>query len=97
MQVNYPSTGEILIFVWFGVSVFVEVVGSFVFWFWLRRRGVKLTYELLAGIPGCMEYAYLEWCRSQGHSGTRVLTLRAISIINVIVAGIVFIRLLTAV
>jgi hypothetical protein len=96
MQVNYPSTGEILIFVWFGVSVFVAVGGNFVFLFWLRRRGVKLVYSLV-GIPGYMDYAYLQWCRSHGRSGKRVLILRAISIINAIVAGIVFILLLTAV
>ena len=94
MQVNYPSTGEILIFLWFAGSVFVAIAGTFVLWFWLRRHGVRLVYGL-AGIPGYMEYAYFQWCRSQGRSSRRMLVLRAISIINVIVAAVFFITIVS--
>jgi hypothetical protein len=94
MQVNYPSTGETIILIWFAVSVFIEIVSSIVLWFWLRRRGVKLVYGL-AGIPGYMERAYLEWCRSQGRASRALLVWRVILHINVVVAAIFFIPIVS--
>jgi type IV secretory pathway TraG/TraD family ATPase VirD4 len=94
MQMNYLGTGEIFVMVWFSVAVIIEIISSIVLWFWLRRHGVKFVFGL-AGIPGYMERAYLAWCRSQGHPCTRVLVLRAVSIINVIVAAIFFIAIAT--
>ena len=93
---NYPSTAEFLIFLWFAVSVFIAVVGTFVFWFGLRRRGVRLVFGL-TGIPGYMEIAYIEWCRTRGRRpNISMLVFRGASIINVIVAAIFAIPLLSA-
>jgi len=95
MQVNYLGMTMFRVFVnvWFAASVVIQVASSIVFWFWLRRRGVRLVYGL-AGIPGYLERAYLGWCRSQGRSGTTVIVLRAMSVINVIVAAVVAAMLL---
>ncbi len=89
MQVNYPSTGEIFVMIWFSVSVIIEIISSVLLWLWLRRRGVRLVFSL-TGIPGYIERAYLVWCRSQGRPCRRVLVLRAVSIINVIIAAVFF-------
>jgi hypothetical protein len=88
------NTSEV-IFIWFGLAILVEVASSVVLLLWLRRRGVKVLFGL-TGIPGYLERAYLKWCRSQGHSGKRVLLLRALSIINVIIAALVAIPLLVS-
>ena len=91
MPFNYPVTGEILIFIWFVVSILMAVVGTFVFWLWLVRRGVKLSL-MWTGTPGCLEYAYLKWCRSQGRRPSRgLLVFRTVLIINVITAAAFFI------
>ncbi len=91
MQMNYPSTGEVLIIIWFAVSVLIAVIGTFVFWIWLVRRGVKLVF-MWTGTPGYLEYAYLKWCRSQGvRPSRRIIFFRIVSIINVVVAAAFFI------
>lgn len=95
MPLNYPSTGAVFIIVWFAVSILIEVIGTFVFWIWLRKRGLKLVFGL-TGTPGYMEYTYLKWCRSQlRRPNTGMLVFRAVSLINVIIAGIFFILLVT--
>jgi len=93
MQVNDPSTSEILILAWFALSVFVAVVGTVVLSVWLRRRGVRLVSGFV-GIPGYLEYAYFKYCQSHERASTSVLVLRAISIINAVVAAIVTIPIL---
>ncbi len=88
---SYSGTGEILIIIWFAVSVLIAVVGTFVFWLWLVRRGVKLTF-MWTGTPGYLEYAYVKWCRSEGRPLNRgVIVFRAVSIINVVIAAAFFI------
>jgi type IV secretory pathway TraG/TraD family ATPase VirD4 len=87
------STSQILILVWFGSAIFVEITSGFVLALWLSRRGVRLVFGL-TGMPGYLERAYLKWCRSQGRSGKDVLVLRVLSMVNVIVAAIVTIPFL---
>lgn len=92
---NYPSTIDVVILIWFGLSVIIAVLGTFIFWIWLRRHGTKLVFGLI-GTPGYLEYAYLKWCRGQQISLNKgILFVRVLSIINVIVAGICFIVRLT--
>ena len=91
MPMNSLSTGEILIIIWFAVSVLIAVVGTFVFWLWLVRRGVKLTF-MWTGTPGYLEYTYLKWCRGEGRTLNRgIIVFRAVSIINVVIAAAFFI------
>jgi drug/metabolite transporter superfamily protein YnfA len=93
MQMNYPSTGQILIMLWFSVSAVIAIVGNFVLWFWLRRQSVKLLF-MMVGAPGYLDYAYIKWCRSKGQQpNAGLLVFRGISLINVIVAGIFFVLL----
>ena len=88
MQMTSPTSVEIMIMLWFAVSVFVTIISTFVFWIWLIRHGVKLTY-MWVGTPGYLEFAYLKWCRSQGRLPSKiVVSFRTISIINVIVAAV---------
>lgn len=89
-----PSIGKIFIIVWFAMSVLITVIGNFVFWFWLRRRGVNLLFRLV-GTPGYLEYVYLKWCQSQRRPSTGVLVFRVISLINFIVAAIFFINMVS--
>jgi len=79
-----------MINIWFVASIIFEVVSSFLLWIWLRKRGVRLVFGL-SGIPGYLERFYIDWCRSHGHPYKRVLVTRVISVINLIVAAIVFI------
>lgn len=91
MRVASPSTAEIVIMVWFVASVLITVIGTFGFWIWLLRRGVKLLF-MWVGTPGYLEYAYLKWCRNQGCPPNKFLvSFRAISVINVIIAAAFFI------
>jgi hypothetical protein len=92
MSVNCPNIVAIFIMIWFVVSLIVAIIGNVVFLFWLKRRGVNLVFAL-TGIPGYMDHAYFDWCRSHGCSSKRILVLRAVSIINVIVASIFFVVL----
>lgn len=87
------STREVIIGVWFVVAILIEVGSTLVLLLWLRRRGVRLVFGL-TGIPGYLERAYREWCRNQGRPSTGVLVLRAVSLINVVVAAIVAIPVL---
>ncbi len=86
-----PSMGEVLIMAWFALSTIVEIIGTTIFWVWLRRRGAKLIFGL-AGTPGYLELAYVRWCRNQGrHPNIRLFVFRALSLINVVTSGILFI------
>jgi hypothetical protein len=88
---KYVAFGVI---VWFIVSVLLEVVGTAVFRFWLRRKGVQIS-SLVGGVPGVLEYAYMQWCRSQSRSAVPVLVFRGISLLNAIAASGFFIYVLT--
>jgi hypothetical protein len=81
---------EIFIIIWFVVSVLLEIITSIIFYFWLRRHGVKLVFGL-TGVPGYMERAYREWCHSQGRSSKGIIISRSIILLNCIMAGILFI------
>ena len=92
---NNISSANIIILVWFAFSVLVVIVGTIAFWIWLRRLGVKLIFGLI-NTPGYLEYAYIKWCRNhQQIPSKKIILLRIISIVNVIIAGIFFILMIT--
>lgn len=74
---------ETIISIWFVVSVIIEISSTLVLFHFLRKRGVKLSF-ILRGIPGYLEKAYSEWCKSQGKSSKKVINLRILSMINLI-------------
>ncbi len=82
------TTGEMLISIWFGLAILIEVVSIVVLRVWLGRHRGRLAPF---GLPGYHERAYVEWCRSSGRSATNVLILRRLSVINVILALAAFI------
>lgn len=74
-----------LILIWFAAAILAEVIGMLVFAWRLRRRGVRLVFGLV-GIPGYLEYQYARWCASRGESPRRVIALRALLLLNMILA-----------
>jgi hypothetical protein len=86
---------QLIGFLWFASAIFIYVVGSLVFLFWLKKLGVRLIFGF-RGIPGYAEYAYLNWCKSQKCSPTWILVLRGLSFANVILAAIVVIPMIIA-
>ena len=43
------------------------------------------------GLPGYLESRYLAWRRSQGRSGSKMVRLRTLSMLNLLAAGVVFV------
>ena len=88
-----PSSWIILI--WFATSILVEVVGILFFALWLTNRGVKLVFGL-TGIPGYLEHRYAIWCADRGRSPRRVIVIRALLLLNMIIAILCAIPILSA-
>ena len=80
------NMGRAVICVRFALAILTEIVSSFVLWIWLRRHGVNLVFGL-TGIPGYLETAYHQWCKTYQHPEAIVLRLRAVSIVNVIASA----------
>jgi hypothetical protein len=66
------------------------VIQNIVFMHWLKKKGVHIFFGL-AGTPGYLDYVYWRWCKNQGCSPNRILTLRALCVANVILAAIIVI------
>jgi hypothetical protein len=88
-MVNSMDWLKVFIGVWFAASVFVEVVSNFVFYWWLKQRGVPVRF-IWAGTPGYLDAHYSEWCRQNGASPRRIVVLRWIGLANMILTTIVF-------
>jgi hypothetical protein len=88
-------TVQLVVVIWFGVSVVVSVVENTVFYYWLRARGVRVRF-IWAGWPPHLDGQYAEWCRARGRSPRRVLVLRKLSIVNMLLAAFFAIPLLSA-
>jgi hypothetical protein len=89
------STGQAVIFIWFAAAVVIEIVSGLWLYEWLRRKKVNVSV-LWMGVPGYLERAYLGWCRRNGQSGKRVLTLRYLSKISVVASSLLLIATLAA-
>lgn len=89
---NALSKMDVLILVWFASAIVIEVASSFMLFIWLRYHGVRLVFGL-TGVPGYMERKYDEFCRDNGRPKKLVLYLRALSIVNVVLAAIFAIRM----
>ncbi len=84
-----------LLLVWFMASVVVEVGSSLMLFILLRRHGEAVSF-VMYGIPGYLESRYLRWCHSSQRSGRLVVTLRVISLLNLVAAAVVFIAWVTS-
>jgi hypothetical protein len=80
-------------FLWFASAIFIALIQNLVFFFWLKKLGVRLIFGL-GGTPGYLDYVYFNWCKSQGRSPKRILLLRALCFANVILAAIVVIPII---
>lgn len=78
--------------IWFVTSIVLQIGTTVFFMFWLRRRGVRLTFGL-TGIPGYLEVHYLNLCRRQGRDGKTILIVRLMLFINVLLAAIIVVPL----
>lgn len=74
---------------WFGISVLFELGSSLALRWFLRRRGVHVS-SMLFRAPGYLERLYVQWCRTEGRTSNLVVTIRIVSIVNVVAAAICF-------
>jgi hypothetical protein len=89
------ETARTIVVVWFMCSVLIEVIGNAVFYYWLRRKGIPLS-SLFAGTPGYLDWVYVRWSRERHHSPKRLLLMRALSLMNMVAAAVVFISMMRA-
>ena len=82
---NRLGNAEALILLWFAIAVVIEIVSSTILFFWLRAHGVRPVFGL-TGIPGYLEREFDRLCRETGRQRKLVLSLRAFSIVNVVLA-----------
>jgi hypothetical protein len=87
------TTIQLICISWFVLAVVIEVLGNLAFLFWLKKLGVRLTFGV-RGMPGYLEYAYFNWCKSQGRSPVWILALRGVSFANLILAAIIVIPMI---
>ncbi len=85
---------RIIIPIWFGTAVLIELFSSIGLRFWLRSRGVRVS-PFCYGIPGCMERLYKRWCETHGRSAKGFVIFRVVALVNCVLATIGFI-LITA-
>lgn len=83
MKVPTPATWLILI--WFASAILAEVIGMLIFAWQLRRSGARLVFGMV-GVPGYLEYHYAQWCNSRRESPRNVIVLRALLLLNMILA-----------
>lgn len=85
---------ELVIVVWFAVSVVTHVLSGVVLAFWLSRHGVKMG-SFVSGMPGYIEKRYRDWAVKEGRSPNLIVNLKIVSTLNAIVASIFFAVMLT--
>jgi hypothetical protein len=90
------TVNELIVIGWFAFSVLAEIVSSLGFLIWLRRHGVKVSIRFY-GIPGYLEYYYAEWCRINGKSPYRWITIRALLLVSTIGACVFTYRVLISI
>lgn len=89
------NTRDAIVLVWFALSILMEIISTLVLMTWLRRRKVPIVFGL-TGIPGYLEHAYADWCRSHGEDSKRLLVIRGLLLLNVVLAAVITIPILVA-
>jgi hypothetical protein len=74
---------------WFGAAVLIAVLGNFALYLYLRILGVRASL-FLAGTPGYLDRLYYSWRRTQNKSGSWLILLRILSLVNVAAASFFF-------
>ncbi|OYV84053.1 MAG: hypothetical protein B7X04_01450 [Parcubacteria group bacterium 21-54-25] len=87
-MVKVLSPLQIVGLVWFCASIILALSTTVYFRFWLRRRDVKVMLGL-AAVPGYLEMLYMKWCREHSQSGTVVLSLRFVLLVNVLLSALI--------
>jgi hypothetical protein len=83
---NSPTTWEVVVMIWFIVSLITHLLSGVVLALWLSRRGIKMS-SAFSGMPGYVERRYRDWAEKSGHSPKLIVNLRIISTINVVIAA----------
>ena len=87
-MVTHPmNISQIIITCWFVASVAIAVGGNVIFYVWLKSQKISLRFSL-AGTPGYLDRAYVEWCRGRGTSPAGVLWCRGLTLVSLIASSI---------
>ena|SRR5690242_10206349 len=85
-----PGFWQWVAILWFALSVMSLVGENFVFYLWLRRVGVPLSF-VWSGIPGYLDARYIQWCKEHGRPPWRGrILVRRVLLLNAVAAAIVF-------
>ncbi len=77
---------EKFLMVWLFVSAIVYFGGSFVFWIFLLRRGVKMIFSF-TGTPGYFDFVYIQDChKNKKKINSSLIAFRVFSFLNAILA-----------
>ena len=84
------NTAQIVIVLWFVLSVAVVVLMNFVFYIWLLRKGAPVKF-FFAGTPFYLDAVYVKWCRERGEKYTKLLWVRGVSLASAIASAVAFV------
>ena len=84
MAQEFPAS-QWVVLVWFACAVLAEVVSTLAFFVWLRRKKVALVFGM-TGVPGYLEFRYVDWCRANHLPSTNWIVVRLLLMTNVLSA-----------
>jgi hypothetical protein len=87
-----PTTVQLVVAIWFGLSVIAATFGRLIFALWIWRQGARFRFFWM-GTPGYLEVVYASWCRGRGRSSRAGMLMLVGSVINVTLASVAFIQL----
>ena len=90
-----PTLVSEVVFIWFGMSIFIYVMSGTVLCLWLRFHGAALQ-SFYVGVPGYLERRYREWSTSRGHFNRWVVDLRFLALGSVLVSAAIAIPMTTS-
>jgi hypothetical protein len=81
---------NLIMAIWFAVSIPTVVIGQAVFYLWLKVHRVQILF-FFSGTPGYPDYVYIKWCLEQGRRPNWwFLAFRVLSLINAVIASLAF-------
>ena len=91
MLTVYASPAQLILCLWFGLSIFSHFIGRQLLKRWLRQRGKNLNLFLI-DIPGHLEITYINWCRDQKIPIRKDwLAFQCVSFLSSVISSIVFV------
>jgi hypothetical protein len=82
---NIPITVD----AWLFCSLLLELLSHLYFRRLMQRHGLRIPLWK-EGMIGGFEMAYVKWCRARGRPYKRFIVVRVLTLINLVVATVVF-------